>query len=188
MVKVCVAYGCSNTNKNNVSLHTFPNPKRPGGEKILAEWNRQVRRTRANWVGPWKSHGTYAWNSCVICSDHFTADCFQVKNSVAMEIGFKTKALLKPDAVPTIFKRPSGTGRPHQSDSSSTRRHGGARKKPTVCTLRQAPSRRAQIHPAGAQVGLRRQKRFNLAGERSYWELTAPKISWFCLLMCGLDV
>uniref|UniRef100_A0A3Q2QXR2 THAP-type domain-containing protein n=1 Tax=Fundulus heteroclitus TaxID=8078 RepID=A0A3Q2QXR2_FUNHE len=133
MVKKCVAYGCSNSNKENVSLHTFPNPKRPGGEKILAEWNRQVRTTRANRVGPLKSHGTYSWNSCVICSDHFTSYSFEVKSSVEMEIGFKTKSLLKPDAVPTIFKRGthvlssgscdmSPASQPHQSDSSSTRR------------------------------------------------------------------
>ena len=96
MGKRCVVAGCSNTHKDGVSLFKFPSDK-----KLRREWIRQVQRTRAKWKDP----GEY---SCV-CSAHFAEDYFQAISSMCQKVGLKMKQMLKPDAVPTIFPRPSDT-------------------------------------------------------------------------------
>ncbi|CAL9703822.1 unnamed protein product [Knipowitschia caucasica] len=103
MGKTCVAYGCSNVNKDGVSLHSFPNPTTE--KERFDEWNRQVKRTRLHWTGPPLPYLSAAWRSCVVCSEHFTLDSFEHINSVAASLGYKTRATLKPDAIPTVFKR-----------------------------------------------------------------------------------
>ena len=40
--------------------------------------------------------------SSVLCSTHFTKDCFEPNTSIAATFGMK----IKPDAIPTIFERP----------------------------------------------------------------------------------
>ena len=43
----------------------------------------------------------------VICSDHFTSDSFEKESFLAPRFGIAKKKRLKPDAVPTIFHRPT---------------------------------------------------------------------------------
>uniref|UniRef100_A0AAV2LZK3 THAP domain-containing protein 1 n=1 Tax=Knipowitschia caucasica TaxID=637954 RepID=A0AAV2LZK3_KNICA len=112
MGKRCIVYGCTNINKNGVSLHNFPNPTTQ--KQRFDQWNKQVRRTRLDWTGPPLPYLSAAWRSCVVCADHFTQDSFEHINSVAASLGYKTKATLKPDAVPTVFKRKG------QSEASQT--------------------------------------------------------------------
>ena len=64
--------------------------------KLRSKWIQQVKRTRANWSGP-------SYHS-VLYSLHFTDDCFEASPSC---YGIKKKAVLKKDAFPTIFKRPT---------------------------------------------------------------------------------
>ena len=64
MVKRYIAAGCSNTNSDGLSLFQFP---RDPSLRML--WTREVQRTIANWQGP----SDYS----VLCSDHFTNDCFE---------------------------------------------------------------------------------------------------------------
>lgn len=94
MGRSCAVWGCSNTTKNGVSLFQFPK-----GAKLRNTWTAQVKKTRAMWKGP-------TANSAV-CSEHFSPECFDITSATAKKLGFKMKARLKPDAIPTIFPRPS---------------------------------------------------------------------------------
>ena len=90
MVNQCVAAGCTNKHRDGVSLFKFPQDP-----DLRKQWIAQVKRTRDKWTGPTKHS--------VLCSIHFTDDCFDK----SMErYGLKQKPLLKRNAVPTIFKRP----------------------------------------------------------------------------------
>uniref|UniRef100_A0A3P9JEC0 THAP-type domain-containing protein n=1 Tax=Oryzias latipes TaxID=8090 RepID=A0A3P9JEC0_ORYLA len=79
----CVAAGCSNTSSESVSVYKFPKQ-----ETLLKQWTKQVQRTRANWVPT---------ASSTLCSEHFEADY--------MGMHVRYKKVLKPNAIPTIFKR-----------------------------------------------------------------------------------
>ena len=92
MVKCCIAAGCSNTYKQNVSLFIFPRDP-----TLRERWTRQVRRTRAGWSGPTATS--------YLCSNHFTEDCFDESSLMAAKLGFKKRKTLKPDTVPTVFPR-----------------------------------------------------------------------------------
>ena len=118
MVKTCVAYGCSNTHKNGVTLHKCPNPNTEKGR--YSEWIRQVKRTRQDFQGPPLPYKSPGWQSCVLCSDHFSKDCFENINSFAISLGYKSQPKLKPDAIPTIFKRkPAASETPKPSKSAN---------------------------------------------------------------------
>ncbi len=56
-----IAAGCSSTYSGGVRLFTYPKDL-----VMIAEWVRQVQRTRAQ-LKP---------SSSVLCSNHFTDDCF----------------------------------------------------------------------------------------------------------------
>ena len=89
--KRCVIYGCGNTNKDEVSLHTFPLKDPP----ILKQWVAFVRRKRAYWEGPTRY-------SC-LCSAHFTAESYPMKYRILESAGkpVAKKDLIK-GSVPTI--------------------------------------------------------------------------------------
>lgn len=59
-------------------------------------WAKQVQRTRMDWTGP-NDHS-------VLCSDHFTKECFKI--NFLESFGTRTNKL-KPGAVPTVFTRPA---------------------------------------------------------------------------------
>ena len=40
-----------------------------------------------------------------VCSEHFTADCFDITSATAEKLGIKIKQRLRAEAVPTIFPR-----------------------------------------------------------------------------------
>ena len=92
MVKRCIAAGCSNTYKENVSLFTFPRDP-----ALRERWTRQVRRTRDDWSGPTATSS--------LCSDNFTEDCFVETSLMAAKFEIKTRRTLRPDTVPTIFEK-----------------------------------------------------------------------------------
>ena len=96
MVKRCIAAGCSNTHADGVSLFSIPrNPS------LHAQWNKQVQRTRADLRN--------ATDYSVLCSEHFTYDCFEEGPVIAAQFGIQKRRRLKPDAVPMIFHRPAAT-------------------------------------------------------------------------------
>ena len=43
--------------------------------------------------------------STTLCSDHFTPECFEIDSLLAQSMGLEKRRKLKPDAVPSIFKR-----------------------------------------------------------------------------------
>ena len=92
MVKRCVVGGCSNTNQEEVSLFKFPRDA-----NIRKQWAKQIQRTRENWEPS---------DHSVVCSNHFTSDCFDVAPAVKASLGFdvKHKRILILSAVPTVFK------------------------------------------------------------------------------------
>ena len=93
MVKRCVAAGCSNTHADGISLFSFPRDP-----SLRALWNKQVQRTRADWRD--------ATDYSVLCSEHFTKDCFEQGSVMASQFGIQKRRRLKPDAVLTIFIPP----------------------------------------------------------------------------------
>ena len=72
-----------------------------------------MNRTRAHWK-PTKHS--------VLCSEHFTADCFTEEPIIAAKFGISKGKRLKPDAVPSIFPRhfKSSASSAGLSSSSST--------------------------------------------------------------------
>ena len=60
-----------------------------------------MQRTRANWQGP----SDYS----VLCSDHFTNDCFEEDTTIAARFGIGKRRRLKPNAIPTVFHRQAST-------------------------------------------------------------------------------
>ena len=105
MVKRCVAAWCSNTYSNNVSLFSFP--KDP---QLRNLWTKQVKRTRDKWMGP-TEHS-------VLCSDHFTPDCFETTPGLMATLGIshRRSKVLKDTAVPTVFPRPG----PHSKTANGS--------------------------------------------------------------------
>ena len=93
MPDCCVAAGCSNTSKQEgISLFHFPK-----NELLKKEWAKQIQRTRDSWKGPTK----YS----VVCSEHFSDDCFMEDYKLHHSFGMDRVRKLKDTAVPTIFKR-----------------------------------------------------------------------------------
>ena len=89
----CVAFGCNNTSSvAGVSVFKFPKE-----ESLKRKWIKQVKRTRDKWAGP---------TVCsVVCSNHFTDDCFNDDCELHESFGLRRVRRLKDSAVPTIFKR-----------------------------------------------------------------------------------
>ncbi|KAM9364781.1 uncharacterized protein KZ484_010956 [Pholidichthys leucotaenia] len=81
----------------------------------IMAWSKQVRKTRADWKEPTK----YS----VLCSEHFTMDCFEEGPLRSAEMGIETKRrlVLKKGAVPTIFRKGASTAAAgHLQPSTST--------------------------------------------------------------------
>ena len=94
MVKRCVAGGCSSTHRDGLHLYKFPNDP-----ELKKKWAYQVKRTRDKWEPTPYSY---------LCSKHFEENCFQPYCQLAESMGVgKVRKLLKADAVPSIFDKPS---------------------------------------------------------------------------------
>lgn len=86
---LCAVVGCSSQRRYvDVSFHVFPK-------------NVAVREKWIEFLG----HGNVKKHSWV-CSQHFTQDCFY--NWQEKKMGFASKLILKPDAVPSIRTQSSG--------------------------------------------------------------------------------
>ena len=129
----CVAAGCSNTPSDHITLFKFPSDP-----KLREKWAKQVRRTRANWK-PTKHS--------VVCSEHFTQDCFEADAAIAATLGISKKRRLKPDAVPTIFRRESSSMTEVRSESQA------ASSSTTV-----SRKRLADVEPAAASSSVKRSR------------------------------
>uniref|UniRef100_G3NM16 THAP domain-containing protein 1 n=2 Tax=Gasterosteus aculeatus TaxID=69293 RepID=G3NM16_GASAC len=81
----CVAFGCGKTAEDGVKLFKFP--KDP---EEFRKWEKQVQRTRSQWVATSSSH---------LCSEHFGKEYFEPKQ-------LPGALVLKLGAVPTVFVRP----------------------------------------------------------------------------------
>ena len=92
MVRRCVVQFCRNSNKTGHTMHKFP--KKHEFEATTGEIFVQVKR--ADFVEP-SVHS-------VICSNHFSPDCYE--NSYMAEIGRTKKKQLLSCAVPKIHAHP----------------------------------------------------------------------------------
>ena len=70
-------FGCGNTDKNGVALHSFPRKM-----KIRRQWVAFVRSKRGDWDG----RQPVAWD--VTCSAHFTPECYPGQVGVRKSLGF----------------------------------------------------------------------------------------------------
>ena len=86
----CVAAGCSNTTKDGVSLHRFLSDP-----KYRRIWTTEVKLTRAKWSRLMTEHS-------FLCSVHFESDMLW-ERAFHSQFGMAYKAMLLPDAIPTIF-------------------------------------------------------------------------------------
>ena len=89
MVKSCVAAGCAKIGNDGIRF--------PSDPVMRQRWTKEVQRTPDRWSGL-SQHS-------VLCSSHFTADCFEPDSAIAATMGITKWQRLKPDAVPTIFER-----------------------------------------------------------------------------------
>ena len=65
----------------NVPVHKFPaNPL------LRKEWTKIVQKTRVNFTEPSPKNA-----SAVICSDHFTEECFEIRSDLRIEIGIQSR-------------------------------------------------------------------------------------------------
>ena len=87
----CVAAGCSCTAIPGIAPYKFPKVPVLG-----KQWERQVQRMRAKWT---------ATESSVLCTEHFTAECFEESAALTSQFGisYKRSRRLVRGAVPTIF-------------------------------------------------------------------------------------
>ena len=118
----CVAAGCSNTVKQKgISVFSFPKDK-----MLKRKWSNQVKRTRVAWRGP-------TANS-VVCSEHFTEDCFDESYKLHQSFGLKKRRRLKDGAVPTIFKKRDGKSCSDDPPSKQIRTAYAKRERHRVCS------------------------------------------------------
>ncbi|TFK05543.1 caspase activity and apoptosis inhibitor 1-like [Platysternon megacephalum] len=91
----CVVARCSNTTQDGVSLFKFP--KDP---HVRSLWDRFVRMKRADWRG--------GHDRSLICSAHFTDECFDISSVTQKKLEFGKRLLLTKTAVPTLNVCPNG--------------------------------------------------------------------------------
>ena len=77
-------------------------------------WTLQVQRTRGKWNDP-TEHSA-------VCSEHFTEGYLEPVSAISKLVGMKMKQMLKPTAVPSIFKQPSVTPKRLHSSSAVRKR------------------------------------------------------------------
>ncbi|XP_043362982.1 zinc finger protein 282-like isoform X4 [Dermochelys coriacea] len=110
----CVVARCSNTTQDGVSLFKFP--KDP---HVRSLWDRFVRMKRADWRG--------GHDRSLICSAHFTDECFDISSVTQKKLEFGKRLLLTKTAVPTLNVYPSMNGNPQSISQPKGR--GAFRKK-----------------------------------------------------------
>ena len=93
MPKCCVVGGCNRSTEGGFSLHTFlKDPARK------AKWSSNVGRWPSDWNRP--------TDHSVICSLHFTKDCFESSVVLSEEMGMSPKKrILMSTAIPTLFPK-----------------------------------------------------------------------------------
>ena len=92
-------------------MHLYGFPKDPALRK---QWAMQVKRTRDKWEPTDHSR---------LCSKHFEEHCFEPYSQLPMSLGLgKVKALLKADAIPTLFERPAPMKRKMPSPTREPKR------------------------------------------------------------------
>ena len=90
----CIVGKCSNTTKDGFTLHTFPKD-----EKTRRLWTRFVQNTRADFKAPSATS--------VICSGHFTPDCYDPSVELKRKLGISCRLEVLPGKVPTLKLVPS---------------------------------------------------------------------------------
>ncbi|XP_023137933.1 uncharacterized protein LOC111576454 [Amphiprion ocellaris] len=104
MTETCSVFGCK-ADKEIVSLHVLPKDV-----NIRMKWVHFI----------WKNRNIPAKlpDKTRVCSSHFPETCFE--NFIQKQMGFATKLILKPDAVPTIYPGDGASTSHHISPPSIT--------------------------------------------------------------------
>lgn len=110
----CAAPFCSNRtprdSKRGISFHRLPISKK----KIAQTWLVKLGRDE-NFL-PKRAQ-------IFVCSEHFTDDCFEVEHRYSLLGGTTRKRKKKPDAVPTIFKKPRSVPQVKRNASEKRRQN-----------------------------------------------------------------
>ena len=105
----CMVPNCSNgwrkTKGTNITYHRVPN------NHMKNVWLQKIRRDNPREV-----------KHSFVCSEHFTRDSHVTLLAETL-CGHKGRRILKPDAVPTIFKHYENTPKPKPRLSSERRSH-----------------------------------------------------------------
>ncbi|XP_074660748.1 uncharacterized protein LOC141913179 [Tubulanus polymorphus] len=119
----CVAGNCNeNAHAGGINFHTFPSKN----AKLRRLWIKACGREES-----WKPG-----KDARICGLHFTDDCFVIPPAVAKSLAYKPdRVRLKPDMIPTIFKRRSDSVAANSISSTSS---------PVELTTRLNDSQRSQ--------------------------------------------
>lgn len=142
MPKRCVAAGCDRGSDGEFSLFKFPNnPERQ------AQWSKEVAKTRVDWTGP-SDHS-------VLCSLHFTKDCFEPSTVLTAELGLPAKRRkLKDSAVPSLFAKAADVRAKSMEWAAGSIHYPPAQSHVGLSTCARAShSRSATIKRERAQVG-----------------------------------
>uniref|UniRef100_UPI00358FB14E uncharacterized protein isoform X2 n=1 Tax=Myxine glutinosa TaxID=7769 RepID=UPI00358FB14E len=100
----CIVAGCSNTYKNGVSMHGFPQDA-----AVRKIWIAKVKLTRAKWQGPTVSS--------VICSAHFEDDSYNT--GLYSQFGMSKLKRLKANAIPTRIEGNSNLMEKKRNDGTA---------------------------------------------------------------------
>lgn len=88
MAEACFVFGCKAKRDDTVSFHLLPNDL-----KVREKWVQFIWKDR-NVPVPLPE-------KALVCSSHFPEYCFE--NFTRKKMGFASRLLLKPDAVPSIY-------------------------------------------------------------------------------------
>ncbi|XP_028413671.1 THAP domain-containing protein 1-like [Dendronephthya gigantea] len=138
MPRRCVVYGCANTadTSNGISIYEIPfwGENTPIAAKRRAKWINFVHRKRDKWMPT---------PSSVVCSQHFTEDCFQFGSDVVKK--YKTPRLKRDEhgicVYPTIDTKLTG------AEDSERTKHAKQRaiSKPSKLDEEEAPTTSSDI-------------------------------------------
>ncbi|XP_030257077.1 lethal(3)malignant brain tumor-like protein 2 isoform X1 [Sparus aurata] len=168
----CVAYGCGKTAEDGVTLFKFP--KDP---EEFRKWEKQVQRTRTQWVATPNSY---------LCSEHFGKEYFEPRPSTGT-------LKLRPGAAPTVFVRPhcSSCGGVGCSKCLPAIQRRGITAEPRERTFDDTDGRGDEEHPTGGGVkpveksGEERPVVCEMCGVSGYISTFFSKSKRFCSTSCA---
>lgn len=106
MADTCSVVGCKAQKGQMVSLHILPND-----QKLRSKWVQFIGNNVNCNVPAKLPSRTY------VCSRHFPENCFE--NFIMTKLGFASKLILKPNAIPSIYSGETASANQHADTAVS---------------------------------------------------------------------